>query len=332
MIKKIYLKDDDFNSLLNGNTRFQDEIYYLDRNKFSNEYVLIINKANKKRIFSKISSSNKNRIKWQEQNPWATEFEEFISLKESYELEIEKNPQVIEMHIQDETSEIDEITILFVNEKGLYVRRTNPLSLFHKTKNCSNIDSLINELTETLNLKEFMTVPITKYRRSTNGKNKTGQLFIIQLPCEYETQYDELQIIDSEELEKFSFDNFDDGFDRYIFWLMKCLFAEEDIPDREVAFEDEPEIIGEILDRKIKFIHDLIYFDYENFNADEFRCNVEPYLTDSEISERISNVPKTEHNYQQMMERCYMFDSLDWALEYDEDRTRNDERFKQYFS
>lgn len=236
------------------------------------------------------------------------------------------------MHIHDSTSEIEEIAILFVDENGLYVKRANPLSLVYKIKNCGNIDLLINELIETLNLKDCLTVPITKYRCSSNEKNKTGQIFLIQLPRDYEVQCDELQLIDSEELEKFSLDNFDDGFERYVFWMMKCLFVEENIPNREVAFEDEPEIIGEILDRKIKFMHDLIYFDYETFYADEFRCNVEPYLTNSEISERISCVPKTERNYQQMMERCYMFDCLDWALEYDEDRTRNDERFKQYFS
>lgn len=332
MIKKIYLKDEDFNSVLNGNTNINDEIYYLDRNKFSDEYALIINIDNKKRIFSKINSSSKSCIDWNKKNPWATEFEEFICLKESYEFEIEKNPQVIELHVQDKTSETEEITVLFVNEKGLYVKRTNPLSLVYKTKGCGNTDLFVNELTKILNLKYILTVPITKYRCSINGKNKTGQLFLIQLPSDYEAQYDKLQLIDSEELKKFSLNSFNDGFERYIFYLMKCLFGEEDIPNREVAFEDEPEIIGEILDRKIKLMHDLTYFDYENFNADDFRCNIEPYLTDSEISERISKVPKTEHNYQQMMERCYMFDCLDWALEYDEDRTRKDNRFKQYFS
>lgn len=68
MIKKIYLKDEEFNSILNGNTKINDEIYYLDRNKFSDEYVLIINKDNKKRIFSKINSSNRDCIKWHEKN------------------------------------------------------------------------------------------------------------------------------------------------------------------------------------------------------------------------------------------------------------------------
>ena len=53
MIKKIYLKDEEFNSILNGNTKINDEIYYLDRNKFSDEYVLIINKDNKKKFFQK---------------------------------------------------------------------------------------------------------------------------------------------------------------------------------------------------------------------------------------------------------------------------------------
>ena len=89
---------------------------------------------------------------------------------------------------------------------------------------------------------------------------------------------------------------------------MKLLLDEDEIPDREVAFEDEPETIGGIMEVKIKYMHDLIYFDYETFDSDEFRCCVEPYLTGCEITERIKSVPKTEHNYKQMLARCYNFD------------------------
>lgn len=334
MISKIYVDDAVFNKILNGDLSFETEIYYLDREKISDDYILIINKNDKKRIFARIQKSNRKDIPWRQDNEFRyLEYEEFIRLKAKYNVTLEDNPEVIELHADIDSVELNELAVVFVDEKGIYVDcRSGSPSLIYKDMVSKTTEAVVNELINGLCITNALPVPVMKYKRSLYNNDIKGKLVLIQLPAGYIVETNKMYNVKFHDMNSKVQNGIKGSFDRYILWILKNLLCEEEIPNREDAFQDEPDIIGEILERKIKHMHDLAYFDYDKFDSDLFRCDVEPYLSSSEISERIRNVPKTEHNYQQMMERCYLFEALDWTLDYDYERTKNDERFKQYFS
>lgn len=334
MINKIYVDDAVFNKILNGDLGFEPEIYYLDREKISDDYILIVNKNDKKRIFARILKSNRKDIPWRQDNEFRyLEYEEFIRLRAKYNVTLEDNPEVIELHADIDSVELNELAVVFVDEKGIYVDcRSGSPSLIYKDMVFKKTEAVVNELINSLCITNALPVHVMKYKRSLYNNDIKGKLVLIQLPAGYIVETNKMYNVKFHDMNSEVQNGIKDSFERYILWILKNLLCEEEIPNREDAFQDEPDIIGEILERKIKHMHDLAYFDYDKFDSDLFRCDVEPYLSSSEIGERIRNVPKTEHNYQQMMERCYLFEALDWALDYDYERTKNDERFKQYFS
>ena len=353
LIHQVYVSNYGFNSIINKDTSTDVRTFVLDSNIIAGDFVIFINRENKKRTIVKVTDSEKRfRNNLIENNETRSvdkkaifrylfeTYKDNIRALTSYNIEFEQSVFQVEFPIQNEKYvSVSEAIFLFVSEDGIALKQTeNTYSFYRATIDKSTeMERIKSEALNFFGLSEKETIiPLMKYSMGKSRKEIYGQVFLVQPEKMQDAENikvfrpnnpsslkmnDKLKML-AETL------NFDREIDRYFFWVIETLFINDDIPENEIGYIDEPETIADILCNRIKCLHDLLYLDYNTFVGDNFRIYVEPHLTDSQCFERTTRLAFTERNYQEILnELIYNPAFAEWALDYDRERTIHDERY-----
>lgn len=351
MVHQVYVGNYGFNSIINGATSMLARTFALDPAIVAEDYVIFINRENKKRTMVQVTDSEKKvRLHLTEmlQNIPEEKVSIFKKMYENnekntrsqilYKIKFEHPTFQIEFPVEKESNRISEITFFVVSDDGITLNKFHNTYGFYKIKigEKDDIEQVKADALKNYGLGNEEIIPLMKYSVGKSYNESCGQILLIQPKVQPESE--NLKVfkpkcaysLDNNYESKMLAEtlNFSSERDRYIFWLLETLFLNDNIPENELGFADEPETIADILCNRIKCLHDLIYLDYNNFIGDNFRIYVEPNLTDSQCFERASKLALTEDNYQQIMdELIYKHAFAEWALNYDRERTLNDKRY-----
>ena len=350
MVHQVYVGNYGFNSIINGATSMIARTFVIDPAIVADDYVIFINRENKKRTMVRVTASEKKSRMYftaMLQNVPGDNTSLFKKMYEHYEentrnvthykIEFEAPTFQIEFPVEKENYRISEITFFVVSDDGISLNKCKNIYEFCKIKVDEKDDMAQIKIAalKYFGLEDEVVIPLMKYSMGKSYNESYGQILLIQpkvMPANDSMEFFKpivaTSIDDYDKKLLAETLNFSSERDRYIFWLLGTLFLNDDIPENELGFVDEPETIADILCNRIKCLHDLIYLDYNNFNGDNFRIYVEPNLTDSQCFERATKLALTEENYQQVMdELIYNPAFAEWALNYDRERTLNDRRY-----
>jgi len=341
LVHTIYVNHEDFERVIE--TQECDvETFLLDPEIITEDYAIFIDMETKDRTMLKVLSSEfkERRILKEKLNVNSNDDvlihivgnkKELELQKIKYKIQTEECTNIISMPMHLRDDELDEFVLVVVSEKGICVELKNKRFSFPKTS-VNAVQSIYNavrdSLYETLNGGEEL-IPLMDYSNKIGNEIKQGRVYLLQ--SEGATN-PALSMITPTKTSKHMIAEsfaFDDGFSRYLFYLLESLFKHEDLPELELGTKDEPHVLGEILNNRMRCLSDLTDVDYNDFQSDNFVLYIQPYLTKSQQCERPKLIPKNERNYIEVMELIYEEPFLEWAIEYDEERTKQDERYKR---
>ena len=343
MIHTVYLSHEKFEKV----TERQEcdiETFLLDPEIIADDYVIFIDKETKERTMLKVLSSEfAERRTLKEKLNVESNDDALIHIvgnrkdievkKFKYKIQTEECTNIISMPINLQDNELDEIMVVVVSEGGIYVELMRKKFSFTKTTvniGKSIYDALKDKFCVALNREEEL-IPLLYYSNKIGSETKYGRVYLLQSE---DALNSELLLITPSETSTHMISEtfaFDDAFSRYLFWILENLYKHEDLPELELGIKDESQALGEILNNRMRCLTDLTDIDYKDFVADNFLLYVQPYLTESQQRERTKLIPKNERNYTEVMELIYEEAFLEWALEYDEERTKQDERYKRIY-
>lgn len=320
------------------------EPFLLDPEIIADDYVLFIDKETKERTMLKVLASQfgdrrhlheKIEVKSNDEAlTYIIENRKEIEEKRiKYKIKTEKCMNIINIPTNLQDDELDEFTVVVVSGSGIYVELKNKNFSFPKTtvNIGQGIGDVVNDSRyETLSDGEEL-IPLMNYSNKMGNEIKRGRVYLIQSESATNSA---LSIITPAKTSKCMIAEtfaFDDVFSRYLFWILENLYKHENLPELELGIKDEPQVLGEILNNRMRCLTDLTDIDYNNFAADNFMLYVQPYLTKSQQRERAMFISKNEKNYIEVMELIYEEPFLEWALEYDAERTKQDERYKRIY-
>lgn len=316
------------------------ETFLLDPEIIADDYVLFIDKETKERTMLKVLTSQFGDIRCLHEkievksNDEALMYiienrKEIEEKRVKYKIKTEKCMNIISIPINLQDDELDEFTMVVVSESGIYVGLKNKRFSFPKTtvNIGQGIGDVVNDsLYETLSDEEEL-IPLMDYSNKMGNEIKRGRVYLLQTEHRVNSALSLVTpSIHSRHMIAETF-AFDDTFSRILFYLFESLFKNADLPEFEL--KGEPKVLGEILNNRICCLSDITDVDYTDFAADNYALYIQPYLTKSMERERTSLIPKNEKNYKEVMDLVYEKAFLEWALDYDKERTMADERVKR---
>ncbi len=342
MVHTIYVSNKEFENIIETHECYA-ETFLLDPEIIADDYVIFIDKETKERTMLKVLSSEfTERRTLKEKLNVESNDDALIHIvgnrkdievkKFKYKIQTEECTNIISMPINLQDNELDEIMVVVVIESGIYVELMRKKFSFPKTTvniGKSIYDALKDTLCVALSREEEL-IPLMDYSNKIENETKHGRVYLLQ---EGEIN-PALSLITPSKTSTHMLSEtfaFNDVFSRYLFWILENLYKHKDLPELELGIKDEPQVLGEILNNRMRCLTDLTDIDYNNFAADNFILYVQPNLTKSQQCERAKLIPKNERNYIEVMELIYEEPFLEWAIEYDEERTKQDERYKRIY-
>jgi len=343
LVHTIYVNYEEFENVIVTH-ECDVETFLIDPEMIAGDYVIFIDKETKERTMLKVLSSDfterrtlKEKLNVKSNDDALIHIvgnrKELELKKIKYKIQTEECTNIISMPMNLNDDEFDEFMLVVVNEKGIYAELKNKRFSFTKTKTNTgqNICEALTDTHYATLRSEKELIPLIDYSNKIGNETKCGRVYLLQSENALNS---ELLLITPSKISAHMISEtfaFGDVFSRYLFWILENLYKHEDLPELELGIKDEPRVLGKILNNRMFCLTDLTDVDYNDFAADNFLLYVQPYLTKSQQRERTKLIPKNERNYIEVMELIYEEAFLEWALEYDEERTKQDERYKRIY-